>query len=150
MRGPERGRVSSRLGRVWAPVAFVMLSAAPASNPASAQDCSVGRDGWDDIQRFRDCIEKNGLEAWSPWVLHQAAEYTTNPAIVRLLLQGGADPNAPDDNGLPPLHWGAENSNLAEGADPNDADHYGWGPLHFAVPLAGLRLCRCFWLWGQP
>ena len=145
MRGPVRGRLSSRLGRVlWAPAALVMLAAAVAARPVSAQDCAISRDGWDDIQRFRDCIEERGLEAWSPWVLHQAAEYTTNPTIVRLLLQAGADPNAPDDNGLTPLHRGAENSNpmvvthlLDAGADLNARDNDGYTALHWAAAQSG-------------
>ena len=146
MRGPERGRVSSRLGRVlWAPAAFVMLSAAPASNPASAQDCSIGRDGWDDIQRFRDCLEEYDPDQWGdPWLLHKASRLTANPTIVRLLLQAGADPNAPDDDGLSPLHWGAENSNpmvvthlLDAGADLNARDNDGYTALHWAAAQSG-------------
>ena len=144
MRWPARSRVA-RLGRIlWAPVVLVMLPAALTAHPASAQDCSVGRDGWDDIQRFRNCIEERGLEAWSPWVLHRAARRTTNPTIVRLLLQAGADPNAPDDNGLPPLHWGAENSNpmvvihlLDAGADLNARDNEGYTALHWAAAQSG-------------
>ncbi len=147
MTGSERGRVSSRLGRVlWAPATIVMLSAAAISLPTSAQDCSISarRGDWDDIQRFRDCIEEHGLEAWSPWILHQAARVTTNPTIVRLLLQAGADPNAPDDNGRSPLHRGALNSNpmvvthlLDAGADLNARDNDGYTALHWAAAQSG-------------
>ena len=138
----ERARF--RRIRVGASAALVMLAAALTAPPASAQDCSIGRDDWDDIQRFRECIEEHGLDAWSPWVLHQAAEYTGNPTIVRLLLQAGADPNAPDDNGLTPLHWGAENSNpmvvthlLDAGADLNARDNDGYTALHWAAAQSG-------------
>ena len=139
------GRASSRLNRFkWTPAALLMFSVCLSAQPTSAQDCSIGRDDWDDIQRFRDCIKEHGLEAWSPWVLHQAAEYTGNPTIVRLVLQAGADPNAPDDDGLTPLHWGAENSNpmvvthlLDAGADLNARDNDGYTALHWAAAQSG-------------
>ena len=125
-------------------VALLLLSAALTAQPTSAQDCSIGRSDWDNIQRFRDCIEERGLEAWSPWVLHQAAQFTTNPTIVRLLLQAGADPNAPDDAGLTPLHWGAENSNpmvvshlLDASADLDARDNDGYTALHWAAAQSG-------------
>ncbi len=145
MSRPIRGRTSSGPARVgWVPVALLMLSAALIAQPVAAQDCSIRRDGWDDIQRFRDCIEERGLEAWGPWILHRAAEYTSNPTIVRLLLQAGADPNAPDDNGLTPLHRGAENSNpmvvthlLDAGADLNARDNDGYTALHWAAAQSG-------------
>ena len=129
---------------VLAVLAVMALAVASAVPSVAAQDCSIGRDGWDDIGRFRVCIEEHGLEAWSPWVLHQAAEYTSNPTIVRLLLRAGADPNAPDDNGLTPLHWGAENSNpmvvthlLEAGADVRARDNDGYTALHWAAAQSG-------------
>ena len=118
--------------------------ATTAASPVAAQDCSIGRDGWDDIQRFRDCIEERGLEAWSPWILHSAARLTTNPTIVRLLLQAGADANAPDDGGRSPLHHGARNANpmvvshlLDAGADLNTRDNDGYTVLHWAAAQSG-------------
>ena len=139
------GRTALRLSRVrWTPAALVMLSVSLIAQPASGQDCSVGRDGWDDIQRFRRCIEEHGLDAWTPWVLHQAAQFTSNPTIVRLLLHAGADPNAPNDSGLTPLHAGAWNSNpmvvshlLDAGADLNARENDGYTALHYAAAQSG-------------
>ncbi len=124
--------------------ALAFLSAGLAAQTAVAQDCSIARDGWDDIQRFRRCIEEQGLDAWTPWVLHQTAQFTSNPTIVRLLLQAGADPNALDDGGLTPLHTGARNSNpmvvshiLDAGADLNARENEGYTALHHAAALSG-------------
>ena len=125
-------------------LAATAMAAAPAASPAFAQDCSIGRDGWEDIRRFRDCIAERGLEASSPWVLHRAARHTGNPTIVRLLLQAGADPNAPDDNGWSPLHHGAGNINptvvshlLNAGAEVNASDNNGYTALHWAAAKSG-------------
>ena len=82
--------------------------------PVAAQDCGDGPENWDDIQGFRRCVQEHGLDfwtPWAPWVLHDAARLTGNPAIVQVLLQAGADPNAVDDNGLAALHHGARNTN---------------------------------------
>ena len=120
---------------------ILVLSAFATVHAAVGQDCSISnrRGDWDDIQRFRRCLEEYGLDAWTPWVLHQAARLTTNPTIVHLLLQAGADPNAPDDAGRTPLHEGARNSNpmvlshlLDAGAEPNARDNEGNTALHGA------------------
>ena len=140
-----RGRASSRLSRIgWMSGTLMVLSAFLIGQPASAQDCTIGRDGWDDIQRFRRCIAEHGLNAWTPWVLHQAAQFTSNPTIVRLLLQAGADPNAPNDSGLTPLHAGAWNSNpmvvshlLDSRADLNARENDGYTALHYAAAQSG-------------
>ena len=110
--------------------------------PTVAQDCSV-RD-WDDIQGFRTCLEQRGLDAWGPWVLYDAALQTSNPTIIRLLLDAGADPNTPDDHGRTPLHSGAQNRNpmvathlLNAGADLHAGDNEGYTPLHIAAAWSG-------------
>lgn len=107
------------------------------ATPATAQDCHVA--DFDDIRGFRNCLEEHGLGSLGPGILRLTAVATSNPAIVRLLLQAGADPNAPSDFGSTPLHSGVQNSNpvvtshlLAAGADPNVMNNEGYTPLHFA------------------
>ena len=114
-------------------------------SPLAAQDCAIGRDDWDDIQRFRRCLEEYDPDRWGdPWLLHKASRSTANPTIVRLLLQEGWNPNAPDDGGLSPLHQGAQNSNpmvmshlLDAGADLNARDNDGYTALHWAAAQSG-------------
>lgn len=130
---------------VLAALAVTALAVAPAAPSVAAQDCSIGRDGWDDIQRFRQCLEEYNPDQWGDrWLLHTASRATGNPTIVRLLLQEGWDPNAPDDGGLTPLHHGARNTNpmvvshlLDAGADVHARDNNGYTALHWAAAQSG-------------
>ena len=83
-----------------------------AAAPVVAQEGCSYPDDWDDFQWFRGCLERHGLtDDWKPWMLQSAALFTGNPAIIRLLLDAGADANAVDDGGRMPLHEGAKNDN---------------------------------------
>ena len=120
--------------------ALIALMTFASAQQLAAQDCSISGEKWNDIQLFRRCLADHGLDAWGPWVLHNAASRTSNPTIIRLLLEAGADPNAPDDYGSTPLHAAAYNDNsivssvlLDAGAQPNARDNRGWTPLHRAV-----------------
>ena len=132
--------------RAWTTLAFLAISMF--ASPAAAQDDCVYPEDWDDIQWFRRCIDEHGLpDDWKPWMLHEAAFRTDNPAIVQLLVGAGADPHEVDDGGRTPLHRGAGNDNpvvtahlLAAGADPNALDNEGYTPLHYAA--AGNRNAR--------
>ena len=136
--------------RLWPPLLLLPLLSIP--HPAAAQNCSISGEQWNDIRLFRRCLEERGLGAWevSPTgrtVLHNAALQTDNPTVIVLLLEAGSDPNARDDFGATPLHFGVENSNpvvtshlLAAGSDLNAVDNDGYTPLHFAHLNANARV----------
>ena len=145
-RAPDRGP-RCRVGRrgAWGSAVSLLVSLLVVQ-PLAAQDCAIGRDQWDDIGRFRRCLDEGGLRSWGPWILHQAALRTGNPTIVYLLLEAGADPNARNDEGLTALHFGARNSNpvvtshlLEAGANPRARDNEGFTPLHYAARWSGNR-----------
>ena len=139
------GRVAGTLGsaercrHAWTTFALLVISLV--ASPAIAQDNCVYPEDWDDIQWFRRCLAEHGLQDdWKPWMLHEAALRTENPAIVQLLVGAGADPHGVDDGGRTPLHRGAGNYNpvvtahlLAAGADPSALDNEGYTPLHYAA-----------------
>ena len=88
---------------VLAGLAVTALAVVPAVYTVAVQECTIGRDDWDDIQRFRRCLNEYNPDLWGdPWLLHTASRATGNPTIVRLLLQEGWDPNVPDDGGQSP------------------------------------------------
>ena len=76
--------------------------------------------------------------------LHDAAA-NGNPAEVEALLPAGADPDAPGDNGVTPLHPAAAHNAApavvealtGAGADPNAGSRYGATPLHMAARSNG-------------
>lgn len=121
-------------------IALVLSAISLVAAPVVAQeDCSYP-DDWDDFQWFRGSLERHGMtDDWKPWMLHGAAYLTGNPAIIRLLLDAGADANAVDDGGRTPLHEVAKNNPvvavhlLAAGADPNALDNDGYTPLHHSA-----------------
>lgn len=121
-------------------LSIALVFSAVAAPVVAQEDCSYP-DDWDDFQWFRGCLEQHGLtDDWKPWMLHGAAALTGNPAIIRLLLDAGADANAVDDGGRTPLHEGAKNDNpvvavhlLAAGADPHALDNDGYTPLHHSA-----------------
>ena len=73
--------------------------------------------------------------------LHWAAESSNSPALVRALLDSGANIEAKDNDGGTPLHWAAESSSspdvvralLDAGANIQAQDNDGRIPLHRAA-----------------
>ena len=124
--------------KCWLAVAVMALAVAPATPPAAAQNSSIGREGWDDIGRFRRCLEEYNPDRWVVTPLHHAAEQTTNPQVLEALLAVGADPNAETTLGTP-LHIAIDRCRqllvcalLEYGADPNATRGLDQTPLEVA------------------
>lgn len=75
-------------------LALVLFLIPLTPHSATAQDCSSL--DWDDVQGFRHCLQEHAINTWGAWTLHHAASQTSNPTIIRLLLDSGANPNTPD------------------------------------------------------
>ena len=123
---------------------FVLLLFATCQEAVAAQECSF-RDEMDDIQRIRGCMQRLGTTRWTNpngfTMLHRAARYSSNSAVVSVILDTGFNPNARDDSGWTPLHYAVHfnenhvvSSVLVEaGADPDVRNDDGDTPLHIAV-----------------
>lgn len=81
-----------------------------------------------------------GASANAQDALSRLISYQRSPALVRILLDAGADPNAPSGNGRTALFGAVERSSLdmtrlllERGADPLHRDTNGMTPLHTAA-----------------
>lgn len=79
----------------------------------------------------------------------QQAILRKQSAIAQVLLEAGADVQAPDGSGRTPLHLAVERGDeevvaalLARGADPARRDKIGWTPLHHAAAKDQLAIAR--------
>ncbi len=110
---------------------------------AAGHQCEIAQDL---IVRGADCSAKNRRGA-EP--LHYAADSnvwspTAQAATIDCLIRAGANPNATDKSGVPPLHRAvrtrcaaAVEALLAGGAEPRGKNKNGSTPLHLAVQNTG-------------
>ena len=114
------------------------------ASPADVERC-LAKEG-------RSVDDRSGFFGYTP--LHFAAEYNSNPEVVGLLLERGADLEARDRDGRTPLHFAARRGRnpavvgllLDRGADLEARDMVGRTPLHWAAEsdpeVVGLLLER--------
>lgn len=93
---------------------------------------------WGRVAVLTLCAGALGSAASTVGSVADAAERASH-GLVRSLLDGGADPNSPQVDGMTALHWAAYHEDaatsellLAAGADPDASNRYGVTPLHLA------------------
>ena len=100
---------------------------------ALGQTVDVTQDLWNEV----------GLHRIRGTPLHLAA-FFCQASMIELLVEKGANPNAPDDLGLTPLHWAsceqAVTALVKAKAEVNAASRDGWTPLHLAATAPIVRV----------
>ena len=108
------------------------------------QECLIG--GADPNIRVHD-TGIGGIDNATP--LHLAASQSTDPAVIKILVEAGANIDARDSVGDTPLHWAAlyggryvvVKALLNAGANPNTRSNGGWTPLHRAAQKYNANPC---------
>lgn len=96
------------------------------------------------VERVSEWLQRiPGIDQRIPDSYLDAAVSNPDPAVVALLLDRGADPNAKGYDGRSALHWAAARDDLevaelliGRGADVNSRDAWGSTPLHWATRTA--------------
>ena len=153
---PQRAPIIQRFCavyfQVWAmkPIAALCIGCLMVSAiPVLAVDCEEWNSGGffkaATVEDVAGCLQSgadpNVQNEYGFTVLHGAAAFNENPAVIAVLLDAGADLEVRNKNGDTPLHWAAgENENpaviaalLDAGADPNVRSKDGIRPLHWAA-----------------
>lgn len=141
-------------GLVWAAGLEVPASGVPSSGPSAPRyatiDESIARGDVDDVKRHlaTEPSRLNGAPGARLSPLHQAI-LRKQTAIALLLLERGADAEAPDNSGRTPLHLAVARTDagmvaalLQRKVDLTKRDRIGWTPLHHAAAKDQIEIAR--------
>ncbi len=141
-------------GLVWAAGLEVPAGGAPLVSPSAPLlatiDEAIARGDLADVKRHlaRNPELARGTAGTKLAPLHQAI-LRKKPDIAALLLESGADVNAPDAANRTPLHMAVERADaamvrtlLARKADTAQRDRTGWTPLHHAAAKNQIEIAR--------
>jgi len=141
-------------GLAWAAGLDVPAAGVPLVSPSApffaSIDEAIARGDTADVKRHlaRTPALARGAAGAKLTPLHQAI-LRKKPDLVALLLDAGADANAPDASNRTPLHMAVERADaalvktlLARQADTTKRDRTGWTPLHHAAAKNQVEIAR--------